>query len=244
MGEPEARHHLKRERREFSTWIHSRPFAQATRHDAVHLEILPPQRSSLRRDRPVLHPECRSPAGWDRRFAKMMGPPRGCQRRRRGDRGPVGGSPSRRWPRRSLPRRLLARERAAVGRRRSAARARLGERRPVDRRCRACRRAGRLDLENLVYDFEGNDPVFADVTFPFFAPDRLRTGLRAIDGHALPRTHRSTAKDERLSALLAHPPGAFWSAATDHQNAESGAVRAAPIASTHNPRTTLRVLAD
>jgi hypothetical protein len=35
--------------------------------------------------------QCRSPAGWDHPFAKVMGPPRGCQRRRRDDRGPLGG---------------------------------------------------------------------------------------------------------------------------------------------------------
>jgi Ser/Thr protein kinase RdoA (MazF antagonist) len=39
----------------------------------------------------------------------------------------------------------------------------------------------RVLLENLVYDFEGNDPVFADATLPLFAPDRLRAALRAID---------------------------------------------------------------
>ena len=39
----------------------------------------------------------------------------------------------------------------------------------------------RVLLENLVYDFEGNDPDFADAAFPLYAPDRLRAALQAID---------------------------------------------------------------
>ncbi|HVM51705.1 MAG TPA: phosphotransferase, partial [Acidimicrobiales bacterium] len=39
----------------------------------------------------------------------------------------------------------------------------------------------RVLLENLVYDFEGNDPGFADARLPFHAPDRLRAAIEAID---------------------------------------------------------------
>ncbi len=39
----------------------------------------------------------------------------------------------------------------------------------------------RVLLENVVYDFEGNDPDFADAAFPRYSPDRLRAGVSAIE---------------------------------------------------------------
>lgn len=39
----------------------------------------------------------------------------------------------------------------------------------------------RVLVENLVYDFDGNDPVFAEALLPLLAPDSLRARLRAVE---------------------------------------------------------------
>ena len=39
----------------------------------------------------------------------------------------------------------------------------------------------RVLVENLVYDFEGSDPAFAEATLPLLEPERLRARLRAVD---------------------------------------------------------------